>query len=182
MNYARILLVLLAIFKLDSTELKECKTEQDKEKGCVEINRDGGVIFKSIETPYVNGKKNGISKVYYIDGKYSETPYQNGVIHGISKAFFANGKLEYEGEYSFGKAVRTTFYYIDGSPRFELSYDDDKIIFGKCGDGTNIPLSKLTEENPDYKNFCRKQDLENMKKMTMIIIQKWVLMLTIKEI
>lgn len=164
MNYTKTFLMLITVLNLNAAELMECKTEEDKEKGCIEINRDGGTVYKSIETPYVNGKKNGLSKLYLTDGTYSEVLYQNGVRHGTSKAFFPNGKLEYQGEYSHGKAIKSIFYYIDGSLRFELFYNDNKIISGKCGDGTEISHAKITEKNPNYNNFCRKQDLENMKK------------------
>jgi antitoxin component YwqK of YwqJK toxin-antitoxin module len=40
------------------------------------------------ETPYVNGKKNGIAKYYFESGALcQETPFVNGVTHGIHKTY-----------------------------------------------------------------------------------------------
>lgn len=164
MKYKNFLLILPVIFNLNATELKECKNEKDKEIGCVEIVDGDHAIIKKMETPYINGKENGLAKTYNYDGSYIETPYENGIKNGTSKAYFPNGKVEYEGIFKNDQKIKTTFYYIDGSIRVEVLYKNNKPISAKCGDGEKIPLSKITAKTPDLKNFCRKQDLENMKK------------------
>jgi antitoxin component YwqK of YwqJK toxin-antitoxin module len=48
----------------------------------------------------VNGLKNGIEKVYNLEGKIeSETPYVDGKMNGISKEYYENGILKTETVY-----------------------------------------------------------------------------------
>ena len=147
-------------------ELQECKSEQDKISGCVEKEYDGVYGARLwVETPYKNGKKHGVQKAYYENGKLmreipykndkihgvakgyyesgklaSETPYQNGKKHGVEKAYYENGNLRYEAPYQNGEihgiAKR---YYENGNLQAQATYENGNIISGVCGDGKEIP-------------------------------------------
>jgi len=56
------------------------------------------------ETPYVNGKRHGVTKDYYESGVlWYETPYVNGKEHGIEKRYYESGALWIETPYVNGK-------------------------------------------------------------------------------
>ena len=57
----------LSFHSVDTPILKECKTEADKISGCVEREYySNGKLWR--ETPYKNGKVDGIEKWYYENG------------------------------------------------------------------------------------------------------------------
>ncbi|MDY5822692.1 MAG: toxin-antitoxin system YwqK family antitoxin, partial [Helicobacter sp.] len=88
-----VLIGFLSFHSVDTPILKECKTEADKISGCVEKKYDlNGKLWR--ETPYKNGKVDGITKEYYENGNLAtETPYKNGKIEGIEKWYYENGNL-----------------------------------------------------------------------------------------
>ena len=56
------------------------------------------------EVEYVNGKLDGVSKVWLEDGTlYSISKYSNNQPHGIWEKFHSNGKLMFEINYEYGK-------------------------------------------------------------------------------
>ena len=58
------------------------------------------------ESPYKNGKLNGVVKEFYIDKKIkSTTPYENGELNGTVKEFYPNGKIKSTVTYEDGEAV-----------------------------------------------------------------------------
>ena len=64
----------------------------DKEPftGTIEFLNDNGDITKG---NFVNGIVDGVAKTYSSDGKLlSETPYKNGKQNGVHKRYFPNGK------------------------------------------------------------------------------------------
>ena len=75
--------------------------EKKKWKG-KEYYDDGKLLF---EGEYLNGKRNGIGKVYdYWNGKLIfEGEYLNGERNGIGKEYNEDGKKIFEGEYLNGK-------------------------------------------------------------------------------
>ncbi|AQQ59412.1 hypothetical protein XJ32_04120 [Helicobacter bilis] len=78
---------------LHADTLKECKTEADKISGCVEKEYDSSVNLWR-ETPYKNGKKEGIEKRYYENGNLEgEIPYKNHNIDGDMKLYTEDKKL-----------------------------------------------------------------------------------------
>ena len=54
---------------------------------------------------YKNGKKNGVSVVYYpgIGTKHYELTYKDGVLNGVAKEYYEDGSLKAEWEYKNGK-------------------------------------------------------------------------------
>jgi antitoxin component YwqK of YwqJK toxin-antitoxin module len=55
------------------------------------------------ETPYSNGKENGIEKGYYKSGAIlEETPYKNGKKDGISKFYYESGEIASTATYKDG--------------------------------------------------------------------------------
>ena len=88
------------------------------------------------ETPYKNGKREGISKFYYESGKLKEeNPFKNGKREGLMKSYRENGKLF------------ATILYKNDSP-----------VSGKCHNrnGTTEPLTnaELTNWNNGLEITC----------------------------
>ena len=108
--------------------LKECKTEADKISGCVEKEYDSSVNLWR-ETPYKNGKKEGIEKRYYENGNLAlEMPYKNGEAEGILKGYYENGLLRREAPLKNDKIDGILKeYYENGSLQAELKVLNDKL-------------------------------------------------------
>ncbi len=67
----------LSFHSVDVDALKDCENEADKISGCVEKEYDLNVDLW-IETPYQNGKKEGVEKRYYENGDLiAEIAYKN---------------------------------------------------------------------------------------------------------
>ena len=87
---------------LMAENLPECKSDEDKIKGCVEKayyyggnpanyvgNHDG---LSRREIPYKNDKTNGIGKLYYENGNLmTEILYKNDEMVGMQKGHMPNG-------------------------------------------------------------------------------------------
>jgi hypothetical protein len=56
------------------------------------------IVGATLETPYINGKANGIEKLYFYDSGalWSTTPHVNNKRHGIQKRYYESGLLEKE--------------------------------------------------------------------------------------
>lgn len=100
------------------------------------------------ETSYnAEGKRNGIYKVYYKDGKSKEEiGYLNGRIEGMLKAYYESGKIWYEVPYKKGKKEGTVkTYHKNGKVKKEVVYEAGKAIRGYCymTDGTKSEIEKV---------------------------------------
>ena len=117
-------------------EVKECT--EDKNLLC---DLDGSLItgyFKEYrgweilwyETPYKNGKKDGVEKRYDSDGTLLyEIPYKNGKKDGVEKWYYSNGTLRKETPYKDGKEEGTQkLYRADSSLEKEIYYKNGKKI------------------------------------------------------
>ena len=72
-----------------------------KINGIVKIYDNGDLRF---EGEYLNGKRNGKGKDYYGDGKLEfDGEYLNGKRHGKGKEYDGDGDLVFEGEYLNGE-------------------------------------------------------------------------------
>ncbi len=100
-NAAMVLSVCLSIGY--AKPLKECKSEKDKMRGCVEKGYyDNGQLQS--ENPYKNGQRNGIAKGYYESGQlFIEIPYENDKKKDVSKDYYESGQLKEERIYKNGK-------------------------------------------------------------------------------
>ena len=66
------------------------------------------------ETPYKNGRINGVGKDYFLNGNIrSEIPFKNDKIHGIQKYYNENGKLWYEIPFKNGEKHGLKKEYYD---------------------------------------------------------------------
>ncbi|WP_281650667.1 toxin-antitoxin system YwqK family antitoxin [Helicobacter bilis] len=112
----------LSFHSVDTTMLKECENHADKISGCVEREyHSNGKLMR--ETPYKNGKIEGIEKWYDESGNLaSEIPHKNDEAHGNLKYYTEDGKL---------LAL--------------LKAENDKIIDGKCSNN-KAPTNKDLEE------------------------------------
>ena len=83
----------LSLSILHADTLKECKTEEDKISGCVKKEyNSNGKLWR--ETPYKNGKFDGVAKEYYENGNLkAETPFNNNGVNGDMKLYTEDKKL-----------------------------------------------------------------------------------------
>lgn len=100
------LLLSICVFAGCSKSLPECESDEDKITGCVgkEYYYNNGQLEIESETPFKNGKENGIEKEYYKNGRLKrETPHTDGKANGIEKKYYENGRLKGETPYTDGK-------------------------------------------------------------------------------
>lgn len=73
------------------------------------------------ETPYINGRRNGLRREYYPSGGFRcKTPYADGKIHGREKMYYPSGALEQETPYVNGQEHGIQkVYYENGLLRYE---------------------------------------------------------------
>lgn len=183
----------VTINALIANELKECKTQADRNSsvGCVDkdyhdFSSCRGCLF--METPYRNGKKNGVERSYYADGNLMmETPYQNGKRNGIEKTYNTQGKLSsvrpvkedkvdgvekmyhdngmllMEILWRNGKKNGVEkWYYQDGSPNMDITYENSKIIGIKCYNGRVFSNAHIHNLNLTYdygSNLCEQSGI-----------------------
>ena len=77
------------------------------------------------EAEFVNGKLDGISKVWLEDGTlYSVSQYSNDQSHGAWKKFHPNGKLMFAVNYEYGqKHGVEKWYYENGQVKSEQEFE-----------------------------------------------------------
>jgi antitoxin component YwqK of YwqJK toxin-antitoxin module len=85
--------------------------------------------IKYIEQQYLNGKKDGIWRVYYPSGQLQkEGNMVNGLDEGLYREYYENGTLQYEYHYSAGKKVgKWLSWYADGTPYTERNFVNDEL-------------------------------------------------------
>ena len=113
----------------------------------------GGYRDLGKETPYKDGKRNGVEKMYYPGGQLrgeipwyddnkvngilrwyyengqvrEEYPYVNNILNGIEKHYYENGQLWYQIPWVDSKKNGTEkYYYEDGKLSKEIPYVDGK--------------------------------------------------------
>lgn len=92
---------------------------------------NGNIEYEAI---YINGKLDGISRVWLEDGSlFSESGYSNGHPHGIWKKYHPNGKTMYETIYEYGKIngsekwfyktgqIKSEQYFLNGNPTTKIA-------------------------------------------------------------
>lgn len=99
----------------------ETPYKDGKINGVKKIYYNGVVRF---EFPFIDGKMNGIGKEYYSDGTIrTETPYKNDKPNGIVKTYDVFGNLESEVPFTDNEINGVAKYYrTNGKLRFEISY------------------------------------------------------------
>ena len=112
-------------YKIFSEKIIIRETKEEKEKWLIINTINNDIIF---ECEYLKGKKNGIGKEYYKDGKLKfEGEYLNGKRNGIGKRYYNDGKLLSEGEYLNGEKIGIfKKYYSDGKLLSEGEYLNGK--------------------------------------------------------
>lgn len=97
------------------------KSDESPFTGRLEYYREGRLSYMY---PYVDGKLEGVLKVYHKNGKLSvETPVREGKEHGISKAYHDNGKIRSESPFTNGILNGTVIFYSPkGNKTAEMPY------------------------------------------------------------
>ena len=77
---------------------------------------------------YVDGKKEGIRKLFFPGGKVkSETTFQNNIPKGHAKVYYSNGNLSEEGNWRNGGWDGIyKYFYEDGNQCYEWNFKDGK--------------------------------------------------------
>ena len=86
----------------------------DKPVGVVRYyTMEGGIIS---ETPYVNGKQNGLGKTYYETAELMiEKTWVNDHEEGLEKTYYRNGKLKSTSAFTNGHLGTVTDYDTNGA-------------------------------------------------------------------
>lgn len=106
----------VAALPLMAENLPECKSDEDKIKGCVEREYypDSKLMRPMREIPYKNGLQEGIRKDYYNNGNLrGEIPFKHGKTEGVVKAYHESGNLKYEATHKNGKIEGIAKSYYD---------------------------------------------------------------------
>ena len=84
------------------------------------------------ETPYLDGKINGVDKVYAGPNKLVQLiSYKNGLRNKVSKFYYDSGEFSGEIPYVDGKKDGVAkWYYKSGKLQKEYVYKNNKIIEG----------------------------------------------------
>lgn len=100
--------------------------KKGRPSGIVRIYDNNGLL--SSETPYRNGKINGVVKKYLDSTLWSKCLYVNGKKNGIDTGYWDNGKVESETSYvndTLNGIVKN--YDPDGNLSDEVTYTNDEI-------------------------------------------------------
>jgi antitoxin component YwqK of YwqJK toxin-antitoxin module len=116
---------------------------------------------------FVNGKKEGISVIYYSSGKKSqELEYKNDIKHGVWRQFYENGSLKILTAYNNGKRTGNfVVNYPDGKPEWKGKYVNDV----KEGKWINYNPDGSVYSEIEFENGIAKNSEElNMKESKML--------------
>ena len=119
-------------FYADSPDKKVIATKEFKADGSVYTVFFNGTK-KMSEGVYVNKKKEGIWKIYHIDGQHvmAEEPYVNDKLHGVKKAYYISGKLSEELEYKNGVEDGIANQYAENGVKIKETQNKNGILDGK---------------------------------------------------
>lgn len=121
----------------ENIELMRTLLEDEKTKSISNLNSKDNVHIKKefaedgsliSETPYVNGKKNGIEKIYFKTGKLRfEIPYIENKKNGIEKRYDKTGVIVNEASYINGEANGMDKQYDEGILIIECLMKDGQL-------------------------------------------------------
>jgi len=148
------------VLYLQSLKYKEVTVAQDNSIDNVEVRK---YYYKSgalrWETPYVNGKKQGIERCYYESGALmAETPCVKGKMHGIAKDYYESGAIWREIPYvNGGRNGIERGYYESGALMAETPcVNGKKHGIAKHYDKDNINIDRLVlyERSHEVLTLC----------------------------
>lgn len=95
-------------------------------KGSVKVwHADGLPIY---EIAYLDGKRNGVSKIWADKHLLREGVYENDDEQGIAIDYYADGNKWSEMEYKDGQLIKVTAWYQDGPKMLENIYQSDQLV------------------------------------------------------
>ncbi len=171
----------VAALPLMAENLPECKSDEDKIKGCVERLYDNGNLV--YEIPYKNSEVEGIWKSYYHNGnlknqmifkngsKDSEKGYyengdlryefyKNGKIEGIFKSYYHNGNLEYITPVKNDKMNGIAKGYMsNGKLLITIMTQENTLISGKCSNGKALNDEELESIKSKFRDSFPYKDI-----------------------
>ena len=112
-----------------------------------------------IEVSYLNMKKNGMQKKYFINGKISSIQnYKNGKGNGKSISYWSNGQLYTDQKYKNGNLYGECSYYDKDGKVYEKTYCKKS---GRCCQttryGSDGMIAEIIKYNKD-KSIVKKYD------------------------
>jgi antitoxin component YwqK of YwqJK toxin-antitoxin module len=129
----------------DDDEQIETPYADGKVEGIVKSYYNGKL---NMESTYANGRLNGLNKGYCSNGTLcSETNYVNGVKEGSAKEYHSDGVLKRDYTYKNDKyeGYRKEFNE-DGSLKGQILYQDGEPISGSCANGKPLTETELSIE------------------------------------
>lgn len=119
-------------FYADAADKKVIATKDFKADGTVHSIFYNGKK-KMSEGVYVNKLKEGVWKVYHIDGQHimAEESYKNDKLHGIKKGYYISGKLAEEIEYKNGIEDGISNQYAENGIKIKETQYKNGILDGK---------------------------------------------------
>ncbi|WP_436517005.1 toxin-antitoxin system YwqK family antitoxin [Ekhidna sp. To15] len=108
-------------------------------------HNDGKTVLLAM--PYVQGKRQGVSKKYYENGKlYASTSYQNDLLHGPRTLYYSSGQIKAVINYGNGNpGLATTEYLLDGTQKSE-----NEIVADKRGRIIHLSTSEACKDSKFY--------------------------------
>lgn len=109
------------------------------------------------ETPYLNGKREGIAYTYYQEYKggkpqvWKEQPYENNLLSGVCRRYHRNGKLQSEYEYGNGLPVPGIKVWKESGSEVKIP----KLIVTKEVSGNIIRIKARMPNNTKKVKFYR---------------------------
>lgn len=129
-NYLLISILMLFISCSENLEERIVYSHPNKTPAVIEYYKKGDTVSSPVkivryyfngekqeETYLKNGKKDGVSTMWFMSGeKMYEAHYSDDILNGTFVQYYENGEKEYEAEYNMGRPTGTWKYYKnDGS-------------------------------------------------------------------
>ena len=153
----------VAALPLMAENLPECKSDEDKIKGCVEREYypDSKLMRPMREIPYKNGLQEGIRKDYYNNGNLrGEIPFKHGKTEGVVKAYHESGNLKYEATHKNGKSDGIAKGYMpNGKLLITIMTQENTLISGKCSNGKALNDEELESIKSKFRDSFPYKDI-----------------------
>ncbi len=174
----------------DSGQIEKSYYQPDKNNPNIsEVTLFDTLGNRIIMTNYVNGKREGLSKAYYPNGKLKILQnYKNDSLNGFYRVFNKNGYVKYEALYVNYKQIAFRNYLISQDSVFEkfVSY---KLLRDTIYESEGqLVYNTLTEEHEEEMSFAyllledTSKAMKGFKNFTLKIINKYPWSLSFREI
>jgi antitoxin component YwqK of YwqJK toxin-antitoxin module len=114
----------------------------------------------AIEANYHNGKKNGIQKGFYLDGKINYSiNYKDGNREGSFSSYYKSGQIKLTASYKNNNLIESHFYFPNGMLNKKTVCKKDNCNSEEYKEDGNIIKEKRTKNKEIYKEYNIKGDI-----------------------